>query len=50
MVPPTDRLELGFNIRDDGTAGDPTRFTFGRTTGAFTAKVMLVQQIFLLVV
>jgi hypothetical protein len=24
-------------IRDDGTAGDPTRFTFGRTTGTFTA-------------
>jgi len=24
-------------IRDDGTVGDPTRFTFVRTTGAFTA-------------
>jgi len=24
-------------IRDDGTAGDPTRFTFERTTGNFTA-------------
>jgi hypothetical protein len=24
-------------IRDDGTAGDPTRFTFARTTGNFTA-------------
>ena len=24
-------------IRDDGTAGDPTRFTFERTTGIFTA-------------
>ena len=24
-------------IRDDGTAGDPTRFTFGRTTGNLTA-------------
>ena len=32
-------LNVGdLTIRDDGTAGDPTRFTFGRTTGAFTAN------------
>jgi hypothetical protein len=31
-------LNVGdITIRDDGTAGDPTRFTFGRTTGDFTA-------------
>jgi plastocyanin len=32
-------LNVGdLTIRDDGTAGDPTRFTFGRTTGNFTAN------------
>jgi hypothetical protein len=32
------RIDLNngdLTIRDDGTAGDPTRFTFGRTTGNF---------------
>jgi hypothetical protein len=35
------RIDLNngdLTIRDDGTAGDPTRFTFGRTTGNFTAN------------
>ncbi len=32
-------LNVGdLTIRDDGTEGDPTRFTFGRTTGNFTAN------------
>jgi plastocyanin len=35
------RIDLNngdLTIRDDGTTGDPTRFTFGRTTGNFTAS------------
>lgn len=32
-------------IRDDGTAGDPTRFTFARTTGDFTATGTVTSEI-----